>query len=827
MAAVPRLGTITVKISLTIAVLICLGAAGFSARAESALTSLHSFGDPERSSANPRAELIQGSDGMLYGTTSAGGVKDKGTLFRLNTNGDYTIIKSFGTFTNDGEFPFAAVLEGGGGKLYGTTSRGGAAGFGTVFSVNKDGSDYAVLKSFTGSNGAYPEAPLLKASDDMLYGTAAGGGTNDNGVIFRLAQNGTAFEVLRYFMKTNGANPLGGLLEASDLMLYGTTDSGGVTNLGTIFRLNKDGSDFTVLRNCFNSFTNGTQPCGRLYEGTNGYLFGVTAASGSMSNGTIYTMSKDGTDYRLLKSFGTSPTDGKLPQAGLILASDGWLYGTTYSDAANSLGTIYRIGQNGSNYLSLASFAVGRGPAALVEASDGMLYGTTEFVVSTSGGTVFKIEKSGGSGSLTTLQQFNAAGYDGTSPYAGLLLGSDNVLYGNTRRGGSNETGLVFSIRPNGLDYQPLIPLQNNGYYPVATLLENNGSLVGVAQNGGISSQGAFFTLQKDGTGFSLLRSLASTNGRSPMAAVIKGSDNLLYGTAAAGGNTDGGVVFRMNLNGSALTILVNFGVTTNGKYPVTPLLESSNVLYGTTYFGGSSNNGTVFKLNKDGTGYMLLKSFGNFTNEGICPATALLDGADGWIYGATYAGGSTNNAGTIFRITTNGGFQTLRVFTGRSGDGRYPSGQMVTGSDGAIYGTTERGGVGGSGTIFKLNKDGSGYAVLASFTEVSGRNPHGGLALDAAGSLYGTADQGGAMGLGTVFRFGPVDKFLDVSFAAGQVFLKCQGSAGTLYTIERAANLTPPVWQTVKSTNAPAGGIFEVIDANPPVGGGFYRMQQ
>jgi uncharacterized repeat protein (TIGR03803 family) len=153
------------------------------------LTLLHSFGFANASAANPAGELIAGSDGVLYGTTSSGGHANQGTVFRVNQDGSgFHLLWSFGGGTNDGARPFAALREGSDGALYGTTEEGGQFGFGTVFQLSKDGSQFAILKSFTGNDdGAFPEARLLQGSDGLLYGTASGGGTNDYGVIFRLA----------------------------------------------------------------------------------------------------------------------------------------------------------------------------------------------------------------------------------------------------------------------------------------------------------------------------------------------------------------------------------------------------------------------------------------------------------------------------------------------------------------------------------------------------------------------------------------------------------------------------------------------------------------
>jgi uncharacterized repeat protein (TIGR03803 family) len=207
-----------------------------------------------------------------------------------------------------------------------------------------------------------------------------------------------------------------------------------------------------------------------------------------------------------------------------------------------------------------------------------------------------------------------------------------------------------------------------------------------------------------------------------------------------------------------------------------------------------------------------------------------LLEASDGKLYGTTYAGGTSNNAGTVYRLNKDGsGFEFLRAFNGVGGDGRHPSGRLVEGADGALYGTTERGGTNGWGTLFSLNKNGGGFAVLAVFGDALGKYPRGGLVIGPDGGFFGTTDQGGAMGFGTIFRYGPpIEEITGLSFNGAQPSLTCMGLPGTNYYVERTAQLGPAAaWSVVSSTNAPASGGFEVIDESAPSAGAFYRLRR
>ncbi len=803
----------------------------------------------------PQAELIKGSDGKLYGTTVAGGSVRQGTLYRVNQDGTgFVVIKSFGSVTNDGQRPSAAVIEATDGFLYGTTGEGGNFGLGTVFRSDMAGSNFSVLASFDGTNGAYPEARLLEASDGLLYGTTSGGGpgTNDYGVVFRLHKDGTGFEVLKTFAGNDGANPEGGLLEATDGGLYGTTLFGGGTNIpgwtstissnvGTLFRLEKDGSGFSVLHHFYRYpsgsvpvlvQTNGYFPYGEVVQGTNGFLYGTTSAGGRQNSGTVYRINTNGADFAVLRELTNST--GAISLSGLALATDGRLYGTTFDGGTNGGGVVFRIDQDGSNYLTLTNIVLGQGAAAgLVESTDGDLIGTTKLGGVAGEGTIFRIQKNGAG--FTVLRQFSAAGGDGESPYAGLLHASDGLYYGTTRLGSEQGAGCVFQIDALGRAYQITAALPV-GANPTASVIESaNGVFVGAGINDGTGGHGAIFSLNPTGPDLTTLHDFApGVDGYYASAALTRATNGYLYGITAQGGTGFRGILFRLTPDGSNYTVLHQFDP--GGLNPMQPLLQASDGrLYGTTYVSylnttySNAANGCIFRIDLDGTNYTLVKTFDNRLTTGANPMSPLLEGNDGMLYGTTYSGGTTNDAGVVYRVNKDGsGFQLLHAFLGVAGDGRHPCGSLVEAADGTLYGTTERGGASGQGTLFQLNKDGSGYAVLASFDASTGAYPRGGLTSGPKGALYGTTDQGGPSDAGTIFRFGdPLEYIAQVTLASGQIQLACVGAPGTNYLIERTTTLgSSAIWEAVQSTNAPASGQFFIADQPPSGSSAFYRMR-
>ena len=263
-------------------------------------------------------------------------------------------------------------------------------------------------------------------------------------------------------------------------------------------------------------------------------------------------------------------------------------------------------------------------------------------------------------------------------------------------------------------------------------LILANNTLYGTAAGGGTSGRGTVFALSADGTGLTNLHNFTGgSNGATPYSGLLL-SGNTLYGTTAYGGSWAEGTVFKVNTDGTGFTNLHSFSkatnsVNTDGVNPYPSLILSGNTLYGTANRGGSSDRGTVFAVNTDGTGFTNLHSFAGYPSAGAYP-TARLVLSGNTLYG-TANSGSTGDGGTIFAINTNGsGFTNLHSFTGyasydspmiTNSDGAYP-GQLIM-SGNTLYGTAGGGGSSANGTVFTLNTDGTGLTILHHFTATSG----------------------------------------------------------------------------------------------------------
>jgi len=319
---------------------------------------------------NPQGELAF-SGGMFLGTSFGGGTNGAGAIFSGQTNGSVSVLRSFSTVsadtaTNSGGASPTAQLALSGNTLFGTTTAGGAFADGTVCSINTNGSsfsalhDFGVLDSVSGTNndGAVPMGGLMLAGS-TLYGTASGGGTGGNGVVFSISTNGGNFSVLHSFTpldslsatNSDGGIPVGGLVLSSNV-LYGTTTAGGQGGRGTIFSLQTNGLGFTVLHHfsavdpVTGTNLDGAAPCGALAFSGN-FLYGTAPAGGTAGNGTVFCVKTDGTQFQTLHNFtalnpnGTN-TDGAVPIAGVLLLGS-QLYGTTFSGGPGAVGTVFSL----------------------------------------------------------------------------------------------------------------------------------------------------------------------------------------------------------------------------------------------------------------------------------------------------------------------------------------------------------------------------------------------------------------------------------------------------------------------------------------------------
>jgi uncharacterized repeat protein (TIGR03803 family) len=359
---------------------------------------LHSFGNEGPSG------FIEASDGYLYGTTrgvSTGSGTTYGSVYRMDTSGgSFQIMHSFnGSAASDGANPAAGVTEGADGKFYGTTQNGGTHDLGTIFQMDNHG-NYSVLYSFAGytvSDGANPVGGLVQGSDGAFYGTTRNGGSHNLGTVFKIDST-FHLTIIHSFgdgaVTNDGSHPVTGLVLAVDGNLYGTTSNGGLTGAGTIFSMDTAGHNGTVLY----SFAGTSAGAGELIQGSDGALYGVTSSGGVSNAGTVFRKETTGGSFQILHSFadGSVVFDGRNPAGRLIQASDNMLYGTTVSGGVikpggwGLAGTLFRVNIAGGNMSVLHCFSDTSVPGDGFAASYGMIQaGDGKLYGATGSGSVF------------------------------------------------------------------------------------------------------------------------------------------------------------------------------------------------------------------------------------------------------------------------------------------------------------------------------------------------------------------------------------------------------------------------------------------------------
>ncbi len=420
-----------------------------------------------------------------------------------------------------------------------------------------------------------------------------------------------------------------------------------------------------------------------------------------------------GQTYSVLVDF--NGADGATPSATLVQGTDGNFYGTTlyggnptYCSFSFGCGSVFKATAAGTVTLLYAFCSQAGCPdgdlpnGALVQGTDGNLYGTTSAGGARGGGTVFKISPSG---SLTTIYSFCSQTNctDGFSPNGGLVQGSDGNFYGTTFAGGFE-------------------------YYECGSTEGSCGTVFKISPSGALTTLYSFCYEQN------------CLNGDLPAAGLVLGSDGNFYGTAAYGGASGAGTVFKITPSG-ALTAIYNFCSLANcadGQEPLAPLTQGADGnLYGTTYYGGRPCNshgcGTAFKITPAGA----LSTLYDFCSksgcaDGLQPLSSLFQGMDGNFYGTTYYGGLGTGYGTAFRITPAGALNGLHSFCSLQdcADGEYPTAGVIQATNGNFYGTASFGGtdstsgLAGDGVVFEVEFCPTGPGSCAVTTVTSSATP-------------------------------------------------------------------------------------------------------
>jgi uncharacterized repeat protein (TIGR03803 family) len=363
--------------------------------------------------------------------------------------------------------------------------------------------------------------------------------------VLGIASTSQALNVLYNFGPSDGGRPTAAALVVSSNTIYGTTQGtvGNGQGGGEIFKMNLDGTDFSVLHT-FTNTPDGSGPMGGLLLSGN-TLYGTTYSGGLYGNGSVFSINTDGNAYSVLYSFTNSP--GGANPSDTLLLSGTTFFGSTDRGGGGApyprIGTVFSLNTNGSNYTTLASSVTNAG--------------------------------------LVRLSMF------------------DDTLYGTAALGTAAGAGYIFSMNTNGTGYRILhtfTTFEAGSGLPFGKLICNSNILYGTTEEGGTHTYGTIFSIPIDTTNYSIVRSLGISDGQLPRGGLCA-SGNKVYATASGGGATGAGTIFAMNIDGTGFSVLANFTAASSGSGAAGTLVLYGSTLFGVCQFGGKYALGTVFSL--------------------------------------------------------------------------------------------------------------------------------------------------------------------------------------------------------------------------------------
>lgn len=572
------------------------------------------------------------------------------------------------------------------------------------------------------------KAPLLPASDGVLYGVYATGGAGGVGAIFaaRPAADGSVTVTTAYeFDRSTGGGVVDALVEGPGMWLYGVAPEYGTNGKGAVFKFHPPTGTFVVVH-AF-SGSDGARPRGALVAADDGNLYGTATAEGPNGAGTIFKLTPEGV-FSTLFAF-----PGAFPPAGFLLqASDGSLYGIT------DIHTVFRLTLDGTYSIvaelpTVGLFFFGDLPVAFVEGLDGHLYGMMRGALAPL--VAFRLTLAG---AYTQIHQFD--GFEGdVVTSVPLFVAADGSLLGTFPIAGANDRGTLFRLTTSGsvTVLHQFTVAEGSSFSGIVR--HANGTYYGTTAQGSVSGHGMLYSVGFGGS-IVLRHAFVPVRPYAPSAPPIDGPDGALYGTTIAGGLFNRGAVYRLSASG--VTVLHHF-FGLDGAYPAGPLvLGPDGLLYGTTYQGGVQDRGTVFRMSPTGA-FQTLHAF--TTTEGRHPTSGLIRASDGQYWGTTLQGGP-GDTGSAFRISPAGGFTTMAWF---GSDMQYPYAGLIQAQDGNFYGTTDSAGVSFlGGTIFQLTPAGTLTRLHVFSGPFFGSAPRIRAPLIEAsdGQLYGGACCGGTL---------------------------------------------------------------------------------
>lgn len=682
--------------------------------------------------------LIKANNGLFYGTTLYGGAYGYGVLFEYNMNKNvYTKKLDFNGLTN-GKSPSGGLIQASNGKFYGMTSYGGDNDLGVLFEYDAENNAYVKLLDFNGTAmGSKPMGTLMQASNGKLYGTTSSGGANNNGILFEYDIFTNTFNKKIDFSSSSSGNyPGGQLIECSAGQLYGMTALGGAYGKGLIYQYN-------ILKNSvtkkvdFNGI-NGRNPFNNsLMKASESKLYGLTTTGGVNDLGVLFEYDVAANSFTKKVDFGGA-FYGASPIGRVMKSDNGRLYGTNVAGGSKGFGVMFEYDMTTSTFKKIFDFNGGSGGVAdpcnlVIQAAPDKLLGMTDYGGNSNKGVLFQYDLKDGvySEKLSFMDK-----RDGATPFGSLTFASNGLFYGLTSEGGTNGLGCLFEYNLLTNAYTKKISFNGsgNGAAPYGSLIQaKNGKLYGMTSRGGAKGMGTLFEYDaRSNTFHKLIDFDGAVKGKFPYGSLIQASNGKLYGMTNSGGVNNRGVLFEYDILYDAYSVKVNFDDVSNGSNPWGNLIEASpGKLYGLTNMGGVNHFGVLFVYDIDKNACMKKVDFDGVT-IGRYPMGSLTKANNGMLYGMTYEGGATN-LGVIFEYDPGRNIMA-KEFDFSNANGSNPRGSLIQASNDKLYGMTSYGGDNNLGVLFEYNYKMNAYAKKIDFDGASGALPMYGNLIEVLG---------------------------------------------------------------------------------------------